>query len=240
MKKTLTATTVTLSLLLPAITLPGCAIAGADSTGTLHVESGEIVDLNVGVNFLLFIRATDLRVPWSVNPPTEGVSIDPSTGIMIIRADVPNGTEFNVRGGVVSVDIYVTNPAELPLVGTWREVGQIDCETGEEITPYAPIAELTFTASGSYFIARNPEEFEYDQTGTYETMPVSPYLRLHYLPGRVLEYDTDRLGEYFVNGRGHLILQDISLGVPIPDGGSSGDLPEPVCGHRFVRVEDDS
>jgi len=39
-------------------------------------------------------------VRWSVEPPIDGVSINPASGLLTVEADVPNGTEITIRATV--------------------------------------------------------------------------------------------------------------------------------------------
>ncbi|MFC2172281.1 hypothetical protein ACFLU6_06575 [Acidobacteriota bacterium] len=114
-----------------------------------------------------------------------------------------------------------------PLVGTWREVGQYRCGSGEEIVPLDPILELVFEDDGTFSVTWLPFEYYKDYWGNFSLNPDQSTLNLSISYGNFVPGDFDGVGFYSIDTQGNLILNDLWLG-------KKEQNLETHCGHRFA------
>jgi hypothetical protein len=172
---------------------------------------------------------------WSVSP-SEGVRIDPDTGVLTVNPETPSGSVFTVEADVengrrvVSTEVHVFTPQGSPLVGTWKEEAQFACAAAETVAPREPIRELRFRADGGFSVTWTPFEVYKDYWGTYTYDAVQGTLDLVVTRGNYVPDDVDGSGRFSVDAHGHLVLDDMWLGCPRDDTGVAN------CGHRFTRL----
>lgn len=155
-----------------------------------------------------------------------------------------SGRWASCRHGVVAIALIialVTQPgwalistaSTSPLVGTWREVGQLTCG-GQEIEPSAPFEELIFHANGRFSLTWFPFELYQDYWGTYHYRPETGDLTLTIEGGNYLPDGTDMNGRAVFPTIDRLRLEELFLGYPL-----NHDSETPVCGHVVTRVGSD-
>jgi hypothetical protein len=208
----------------------GSAI-GLSPGGALDLMLG-VLDYEVcgiGVRCLVPV---EVRATWSVTP-AGSAEIDPVTGLLTIDPATPGGASFTVRaeveGGrrVVETEVHIVTPESHPLLGTWREAGQISCDGGAETVPPVPIEELVFAADGTFAVTWMPFESYVDYWGTYTIDLTQGTLSLTATGGNYVPEDIDGEGRFALDADGTLLLIDLWLGSP-PDGSEGAN-----CGHRF-------
>jgi hypothetical protein len=183
-----------------------------------------------GIGFRCFVPVAASAL-WSVTP-TDGARIDPSTGILSIDATTSSGSVFTVQaeieGGrhVVETRVKIFTPETNPLIGYWREVAQLTCDSGTEVAPAMAIAELIFDPDGAFAVTWFPFESYKDYWGTYTFDLSQGTLELTITGGNTIPPDVDGEGRFMVDATG-LVLSDLWLGTP------SLELGPPNCGHRF-------
>ncbi len=116
-----------------------------------------------------------------------------------------------------------------PLVGTWQEVSQISCETGDFIDPIKNIEEVTFKAGGSFVITKQPFELYFDYAGTYSFNLTENTIEFLETGGNRSPSNFDGQGFFRIDDEGALILDEIWLGLP------DEAVPRMRCGHRLMR-----
>lgn len=204
----------------------------------LQVEAGEGLKLRLArVECCVYTAEVPAPVSWATEPQ-DGVSLDRASGLLDVSPGVADGTVIPVRalawGGLrrfeATVEVFKLD--RNPLVGTWRETGQIACESGEELPAEQPIEELIFSADGSLRVTWRPFEAYVDYAGNYQLLPEN---RLHIAPRRVnyLPSDFDGEGIYRVDEEDKLWLEDIWLGSPQVPVASTASTES--CGHVFDR-----
>lgn len=127
----------------------------------------------------------------------------------------------------IDMEVWCDQDAELPWSGCWREIYQINCETGDEFESDDPIGELRLTSDGSYSITWQPFEYYLDYAGTYN---------IDVAQGKITFSDTgasgfDGDGSYIINENGELELIDIWFGIFYPGYESEGEIAS--CGYVF-------
>jgi hypothetical protein len=183
-----------------------------------------------GIGFRCFVPIV-ANATWSVTP-TDGARIDPDTGILSIDSTTSSGSVFTVRaeieGGrhVVETRVKIFTPETNPLIGYWREVAQLTCDTGAEVAPTKAIAELIFDPDGSFAVTWVPFESYKDYWGTYTFDLRQGTLELTITGGNTILPDVDGEGRFMVVATG-LVLSVLWLGSPSLERGP------PNCGHRF-------
>jgi len=120
--------------------------------------------------------------------------------------------------------------AENPLVGRWREIAWVDCESGEEMPPDDPIRELRFQADGTVTVTWHPIETYVDYQGDYQLSDAGA-IEIAINWSAYAPADFDGTGTVQLDEAGDLLLGDLWLGSPRQARGLDG------CGHRFERVE---
>lgn len=202
-----------------------------------EAQPGESLDFEVGLTECCYVFRVmnHLTARWSISP-REGAEINPETGLFHVLDSAPSGSVYRVEalledGSILANWVYVYTPVANPLVGTWREDGQIACTDGSWVEAPNPIGELIFRADGSLAVTWHPFEVYFDYGGTYQFDLQSGQFsfkptEINYLPRQL-----STQGEFRLDEQGRLILEGIWLGVP-PDGQSQ----VVGCGHRFVRT----
>jgi hypothetical protein len=232
-------------------TLQALAITGfgpESEPGIVSVEAlGDAIDMQPGDTTKLVLGVFDYEicgtgfrcfvpvaanVIWSVTP-TDGARIDSSTGILNIDSTTSSGSVFTVQaeieGGrhIVESRVKTFTPETNPLIGYWREVAQLSCDSGAEIAPAMAIAELIFDPDGSFAVTWVPFESYKDYWGTYTFDLSQGTLELTITGGNTIPEDVDGEGRFARDATGALILTDLWLGTPSLERGP------PNCGHRF-------
>lgn len=204
---------------------------GPVSGGRLQVEAGGELQLALARwQCCVFWDEVETNALWSVQP-RQGASIDPVSGLLHIDGGTPNGTTYTVTasisGGRQTFESQVTvfNTGDNPLVGVWREVAQIDCDTGQEKLVEEPIEELIFFADGSLTVTWFPFEAYVDYGGTYTAMGGTLVIEPRYV--NYLPDNLDGTGNYRIDEQGRLILDKLWLGSRSPQAATG-------CGHIFT------
>lgn len=158
--------------LMDETTLTSLAFSAAPS---IQMRSGETKAIALGVVEYPMFREVEACVVWSV-APEEGATIT-QDGELTIDPSVPHGSIFTVTADIengrrlMSIDVYVYDPAQNPLVGGWREEAQIACGSQEEVAPGEPILSLVFYADGRMTVTWFPFETYIDYSGVYSVSP---------------------------------------------------------------------
>jgi hypothetical protein len=134
--------------------------------------------------------------------------------------------EIEGRRHVVETPVKIFTSETNPLIGYWREVAQLTCDTGAEVTPAKAIAELIFDPDGSFAVTWVPFESYKDYWGTYTFDLSQGTLELTITGGNTILPDVDGEGRFMVDAT-ELVLSDLWLGTPSLERGP------PNCGHRF-------
>ena len=126
--------------------------------------------------------------------------------------------------GKISMDDWCEIDEDMPWSGCWREIGQIDCETGDEFEADQPIGELRLTPESVYSVTWHPFEFYTDYAGSYKIKETE---------GTITFSQTDASGFdgegfYLIRENGDLELIDIWFGSFYSD--VSDDIS---CGYVF-------
>ena len=215
-------------------------IVAVDALGdAIDLQPGDTTDLALGVfdyevcgtGFRCFVPVA-AEATWSVTPP-DGARIDPATGILSIDASTPSGSVFAVRaeidgrGHVVEARVKIFTPETNPLIGYWREVAQLTCESGAEVAPALAIRELIFDPDGAFAVTWVPFESYKDYWGTYTFDLAQGTLALTITGGNTIPPDVDGEGRFALDTEG-LLLTELWLGTPSLEHGA------PNCGHRFA------
>jgi hypothetical protein len=212
-------------------TLDRLTILWGDS---LQLQPGESMQMKVGtVECCYVFEEVEARVQWSVQP-TEGVSIDPRTGMLVVDGDTPHGSVYTVYADIergrktLELTINVYTREGNPLVGVWGETGQILCGTWEEVTPVEPIGELAIGANGELTVTWHPFEIYTDYHASYTYDLGQDTFSFETTTGNYIPPDLDTSGWFSIDEQGRLILTDIWFGVPM------GSEAHPNCGHVFT------
>mgnify|MGYP003645084132 CR=1 FL=1 len=225
---------VPLFLLLPL--LPACIIAQGGFDQELFLKPGDQINLKLGLaGCCYFIIPVPGPALWSVTPTTEGVTINPLSGLLTIAPTVPDGTQFSVYAGPRKILVTVYEPVLNPLYNSWKELEQITCDTEEPYVPAFNIDQIIFKPSGEFTVTWRPFEVYIDYRGAYtydrETGELEMVINrssANYIPD-----DFDGVGTATVEENGDIVLRDLWLGSPrryddtIP-------VPPVNCGHRIT------
>jgi len=202
---------------------------------TLAMQPGETWEFSPGtVECCYVFEPVDACATWSVSP-TDGATIDPTTGVFTVDPETPSGAVFTVTADVengrrlVSADVHVYTSEANPLFGTWGEEAQFSCETGEEVVPEERIGELAFGADGEFSVTWFPFEIYKDYWGTYTFDLSQGTIELTGAEGNYVPEGLDGSGSWFIDEEGRLVLRDMWLGAP------HGVSRVVNCGHRFTR-----
>jgi hypothetical protein len=202
---------------------------------SIGMRPGEKRKMTVGViECCTFLKPIDACVTWSVEPD-DGAIIGPD-GELSIDSSTPGGTVLRVTADVedgrrqISIDVHVYDPAQNPLIGTWREEAQIVCEGEDEVIPHEPIEELRFFADGRVNVTWTPFETYVDYWGTY-TFSDDGAIELVITDGNYIPDDFDGTGRFTISEEGSLLLKDMWLGSPQYGEDAAN------CGHRFGRSD---
>jgi hypothetical protein len=200
---------------------------------SLQTRPGGTIELQLGtLECCVYFEPVDTCVDWSVEPE-EGASVN-QDGVLSIDENAPHGSVFVVTADVedgrrlLSTDVHIYDPARNPLIGTWHEVAQIDCDTGEEVPVERPIGELRFRADGRVSVTWVPFENYVDYSSRYRISEDGALSlgaeNANYLPG-----DIDPEGRFVIDESGDLLLREMFLGSQFEGSGPAN------CGHRFTR-----
>jgi len=198
------------------------------------VRPGDQLQLELAVvECCTFYQTINACATWVLGSG-EGAQITPD-GELTIGSDAAHGERLeviaNIEEGrrIVKRTIEIYREADNPLVGTWEEVSQISCETGDYVDPMTNIEEVIFKADGSFVITKQPFELYFDYAGTYSyQLPENTIVLVEDKANRSPS-DFDGQGFFQFDDEGALILQEIWLGLP------DEAVPRTRCGHRLVR-----
>ena len=216
--------------------LPGCLIAQGGFEQELYLQPGDTINLDVGVGgCCYFILPLPIPALWSVSPIAEGASVNPVTGVLRISPDTPHGSIFTVNAGARQVTVYIYEPAQNPLVNTWREDAQFECDGGAEVNPEDAASEIIFLPNGEFSVTWHPFEVYKDYWGTYIYDLEAGTLEMTIDNGNYIPEDFDGSGTFTVDDEGRIELHNIWLGMPsyFPVG-NDGVTSVVHCGHRLV------
>lgn len=201
--------------------------------GIIELQPGQSHAFEVGVvECCYFFEPVDACAEWSVEP-ADGASIT-DDGVLSIEPTAHNGSMFMVEADIeqgkalLTAEVWVYTEQDNPLVGTYHEIAQIDCQQPGEIEPAEPIGELRFLANSQYMLTWWPFEVYVDYWGPYSYDLQSGALTMVAESGNYVPSDMDGQGTFSFDAGGDLLLQDMYLGSP-----SAGPPPTPICGHRF-------
>jgi hypothetical protein len=113
----------------------------------------------------------------------------------------------------------------MPWTGCWKEVAQLDCETGQHIEPAEKIEEFRLTSDGRYSVTWSAFEFYVDYAGSYEIDAEDGTISLSM--GSNAPQNVDGRGRFTITEGGELLLEDAWLGAR-----DTGNAIQ-ACGHVF-------
>lgn len=105
--------------------------------------------------------------------------------------------DLNNQTGAIPKEKWCDNDEDIPWSGCWREIEQIDCETGDEFEPDETIGELRLKSDGSYSITWHPFKSYTDYAGSY---------KLNKAEDRITFDHTDTPG---FDGNGFFLIREI-------------------------------
>src|SRR6185369_11529956 len=152
--------------------------------------------------------------------PRMGATLDPDTGYLQIASDMKPGTTFRVYADIehgrrlLSADVYVDSPASNPLLGAWRQTGEIACP-GAPVSPGVPIELLVFSADRTFSVTWFPFEVYHDYWGFYTFNRPAGHLNMGIRNGNYVPPVFGGDGTYSVteaNGVRTLTLRGVNLG----------------------------
>lgn len=176
----------------------------------------------------------DIRFSMDPNP---FATLDPDTGYLKIAPDMPPGTTFRVYADIehgrrlVSADVYVDSPASNPLLGEWRQTGEIAC-AGAPLSPGVPIEVLSFRADRTFSVVWSPLEVYKDYWGFYSFDRPANHLNMGIRNGNYVPAVFGGDGTYSVteaDGVRTLTLRGVNLGRA-----STDTARGPNCGAIFT------
>lgn len=141
------------------------------------------------------------------------------------------GCELNPNNqtGAISKEKWCDNDEDKPWSGCWREIGQIDCETGDEFEPDQTIGELRLKSDGGYSITWHPFESYTDYAGAYKVNEAEGRITFDHIDATGF----DGNGFYLIRDNGDLELTDIWFGTFNKD--SDSGLEMVSCGYVFHK-----
>lgn len=200
-----------------------------------ELQPGKSRSLAIGrVVCCYFLEPVEACVAYSVEPDDGGASIDPVTGMFTVAEDAVPGSVYTVTADVeagralLAAKVLVWTPESNPLVGIWREVGQLPCGGGPEVAPEQAIEELWFRANGEVSVTWTPFEIYFDYWADYTFDLIGGTLAIADVGGNYVPNDLDGVGSFALAGE-ELVLKDMWLGSP------QAAMSPANCGHRFTR-----
>ncbi len=203
--------------------------------GDMQMKPGAEQQLKVGIIECCYVfTPIKTRVVWSIEP-SQGVTIDPESGLLTLDSAVEHGAQFVVTANIekgrklLEKKIFVFTEEGNPFAGNWREKAQISCQDGSEYEPEEPIGEVTFNAAGKMSVTWHPFEIYHDYWATYNYDLKLGSIEISEFDGGYIPPEMDPSGYFEFDTNGDLILKDIWLGAP-------RDNPvTTACGHRLSR-----
>jgi len=127
----------------------------------------------------------------------------------------------------ISMEDWCAEDADMRWSGCWKEIGQIDCDSGAEFEAEDAIGELRLLPNGSYSITWHPFETYTDYAGRYTIKPAEGTIAFEH--DEAAGFDGD--GTYSFRENGDLELSDIWFGsfYEDPDAGPV----QASCGYVF-------
>lgn len=127
--------------------------------------------------------------------------------------------------GGIDMEEWCGRDQSMPWTGCWKEVAQLDCETGQQIEPAEKIEEFRLTSDGTYSVTWSAFEFYVDYAGSYDIDEKNGTITL--TMGSNAPPDVDGQGNITITEGGELLLEDMWLGARYPDNATE------ACGHIF-------
>ena len=137
--------------------------------------------------------------------------------------------DADVLSGGMSEGEWCAADEGLPWSGCWREIRQINCETGEEFETDQKIGELRLKSDDGYSITWHPFETYTDYAGSYQVNEARRKITFDH-DGRS---GFDGIGTFQIRQNGDLELVDIWFGTFYTDS-EQATLPG-SCGYVFRR-----
>jgi hypothetical protein len=127
--------------------------------------------------------------------------------------------------GGISMEEWCDRDESMPWTGCWKELAQLDCETGQQIEPAEEIEEFRLTSEGKFSVTWSAFEFYVDYAGSYEIDEKDGTITLSM--GGNAPLNVDGQGNITITEGGELLLEDMWLGARYPDNATQ------ACGHIF-------
>lgn len=164
---------------------------------------------------------------WRIEP-AQYATVDPQ-GLVQISDSAPDGAAVTLNALVgpkeVRGALRVMDMKRKQVVGTWRQISETPCESGEERVPADPVREFKLDGSGHFSVTTTPFEAYKDYWGTYAYDAASGAIRFAVESGNKVPKGV-KLSGWAASGNGLLDLKDISLWPP-KDGAA-------ICGVKFA------
>lgn len=148
------------------------------------------------------------------------------TALLAVSGCVPE--PVNHSSGL-DVEKWCIEDGDMPWSGCWKEIWQIDCESGEELEAEDTIGELRLLPNGRYSITWHPFETYTDYAGTYNINPAAGTIALNHEGDAGFDGD----GFYSIKDNGDLELMDIWFGTFYKD--EDSDTEKVSCGYVFRK-----
>lgn len=201
--------------------------------GIIELQPGQSHAFEVGLlECCYFFEPIEACAEWSV-APSEGATIT-EDGVLTIDPTVDNGAMFLVQADIeqgralLEAEVWVYTEQDNPLVGSYHEISQFDCQQGDEFVPDELIGELRFLANSQFMLTWFPFEVYVDYWGPYAYELPTGALTITAEDGNYIPTDLDGQGTFSFDANGDLLLADMYLGSPY-----AGAPGPPACGHRF-------
>lgn len=200
--------------------------------GSATAHPGDVVQFEIGTMECCYtFEPVDACATFSLDDASPA-SIDPVTGLVTVSPDASHGSIVNVSAEVedgrrfLDAPLYIWTVEGNPVVGSYFEVAQLDCEEGDEVIPEETIGELRLGADMCFGVTWQPFEVYVDYWGSYTVDAEAGAIELTVDGGNYIPEDIDGSGT-FTLADGGLVLHDMWLGLPQDAEG------EARCGHIF-------
>ncbi len=195
--------------------------------GPMQAQPGEKRTLRLWVRNGPSWRSPDACVRWRLDAG-DPATVDEKTGALTISPDAKDGVELHATAELAGARapyqgiLKVYRPDSNPLAGMWREVAQLKCGSGEELTSgFREIREFEIQAGGFFSVTWHPFESYRDYWGEVQFDVAKRTVSFKINNGNHVP-DAAKLEGKFAREGKRLKLEGVWL----------GDAPA-LCGHVF-------
>lgn len=149
--------------------------------------------------------------------------------IMVLLVISGCASELINQSNGIDTEEWCLEDGDMPWSGCWKEIRQIDCESGDIFEAEDKIGELRLLPNGRYSITWHPFETYTDYAGTYNINPAEGAIAFNHEDDAVFDGD----GFYSFKENGDLELMDIWFGTFYKDSESDSEIVS--CGYVFRK-----